>query len=114
MAGGIGYLIAGEREPAQWVAPARAMFAGREHAEYLDAPAGVFRLAAFADGRLDGALFIGPAQAAPQWDAVRVLFESETLAAADRRVVLSGRRAEGKDTRRPGVRLLRRRPPHHP
>ena len=33
----------------------------------------------------------------PQWDTVRTLFEGETIAVADRRIVLSARRAGGRD-----------------
>jgi assimilatory nitrate reductase catalytic subunit len=92
---GVGHLFAGDLEPGRWRDYARALFAGREQAEYLDQ--GVYRIAAFADGRLDGALFVGPAEHAPQWDAVRTLFESESIPDVDRRVVLSGRRSCGKD-----------------
>ena len=46
-------------------------------------------------GKLTGCLFIGPAEAAPQWDAVKALFEVETLAEETRRVLLSGRSADG-------------------
>src|SRR5262249_58641113 len=40
-------------------------------------------------------LFIGPAETAPQWDAVKALFEVDTLAEEARRVLLSGRSADG-------------------
>jgi assimilatory nitrate reductase catalytic subunit len=43
----------------------------------------------------DGCLFIGPAEAAPQWDAVKALFEAATLDDAARRVLLSGCSADG-------------------
>ena len=46
-------------------------------------------------GRLEGCLFIGPAATAPQWDAVKALFETGMLNEAARRVLLSGRSADG-------------------
>jgi assimilatory nitrate reductase catalytic subunit len=95
VAGGVGYLFATAAEPGQWAEIARKMFADRERAEYVDH--GLFRLAAFTGHRLDGALFVGRADDTPQWDAVRTLFENETVAVADRRVVLSARRAGGRD-----------------
>ncbi len=57
--------------------------------------AGSTALAAFVDGRLAGCLFIGPAAAAPQWDAVKALFEAESLGEAQRRAVLSGKPTDG-------------------
>jgi assimilatory nitrate reductase catalytic subunit len=93
--GGVGYLFATATEPHRWAEIAKKMFAGCEQAEYVDH--GLYRLAAFTGHRLDGALFIGRADDAPQWDAVRTLFEGETIAVADRRVVLSARRAGGPD-----------------
>lgn len=92
---GDGWLLAGNEGPETWRAWAKACFAGLEIAEYNDAPRGLYRAAAFVDGRLAGCLFIGPAEAAPQWDAVKALFERETLSEAQRRAVLSGRSTDG-------------------
>jgi assimilatory nitrate reductase catalytic subunit len=93
--GGTGWLIASNEGPAAWRAWAKTRFAGREIAEYSDAPRGLYRAAAFDNGRLVGCLFIGPAEAAPQWDAVKALFEREDLGEAQRRAVLSGKSTEG-------------------
>jgi assimilatory nitrate reductase catalytic subunit len=68
---------------------------GAELAEYADAQRGIYRAAAFVDGQLAGCLFIGPAETALQWDAVKALFEGETLGDDARRVLLSGRSADG-------------------
>ena len=68
---------------------------GAELAEYVDHQRGIYRTAAFVAGKLAGSLFIGPAETAPQWDAVKALFEVETLAEEARRVLLSGRSADG-------------------
>ncbi len=56
---------------------------------------GIYRAAAFVAGGSPAALFIGAAETAPQWDAVKALFETETLADEARRVLLSGRSADG-------------------
>ena len=37
----------------------------------------------------------GPAEAAPQWDTVKALFEAESLGDAQRRAVLSGKSTDG-------------------
>jgi assimilatory nitrate reductase catalytic subunit len=93
---GVGTLIAGDDAPAQWRACAATLFGeGRDLAEYCDEPAGLYRMAAFADGRMVGLLFIAPADAAPQWDGVKALFEAEVLGEAERRAVLSGRSTAG-------------------
>ncbi len=92
---GAGWLLASNAEPAAWRAWVKTHFAGLEIAEYCDAPRGLYRAAAFADGRLAGCLFVGPAGAAPQWDAVKGLFECEELGDAQRRAVLSGKSADG-------------------
>ena len=91
-----GLLFATDDGPETWRERARQMFGdGAELAEYNDARHGIYRAAAFAAGGLAGALFIGPAAAAPQWDAVKPLFAADTLAQEARRVLLSGRSADG-------------------
>jgi len=66
-----------------------------ELAEYVDAPRSSYRVAAFVEGRLEGALFIGPADATPHWDAVKSLFEADALGDTQRRMMLSGKSADG-------------------
>ena len=91
---GSGYWLATNDPPATWQQTARRILGERaELAEYVDAPRGLYRAAAFAEGRLDGCIFIGPSEAAPQWDAVRDLFGSEAIAPAQRRMLLSGKSA---------------------
>ena len=41
--------------------------------EYVDRRRGIYRVAAFIDERLDGALFAGPADAPPQWSDLRAM-----------------------------------------
>jgi assimilatory nitrate reductase catalytic subunit len=52
-------------------------------------------VAAFRDGRIEACIFCGPAQNAPHWEIVRALFDAGVLAERDRRILLSGRSAEG-------------------
>jgi assimilatory nitrate reductase catalytic subunit len=94
--GGAGVLFASNEPPDSWHALAmRLMPVNAELAEYVDAPRGLVRIAAFRSGQLDGCVFVGPARAPPQWDVIRSLFETETVAERDRRVLLSGRSADG-------------------
>jgi assimilatory nitrate reductase catalytic subunit len=95
VANGEGLLLASNQGPAAWRAQAQALFGAAEIAEYCDEPRGLYRVAAFIDGRLAGCLFIGPAAAAPQWDTVKALFEAEALGEAQRRAVLSGKSTDG-------------------
>jgi assimilatory nitrate reductase catalytic subunit len=96
VAGGEGLLLASNDAPSLWRERAAALFGPQaEIAEYVDEPRGSYRMAAFAEGRLIGCLFVGPASAAPQWDAVKVLFEAENMGEAQRRAVLSGKSTDG-------------------
>ena len=94
LSSGTGTLIATNERPELWRDHAAAMMGG-ELAEFIDLRRGVYRAAAFRDGRLDAALFLGPAGAAPHWDAAKTLLDSEVLADIERRMVLSGRTADG-------------------
>jgi assimilatory nitrate reductase catalytic subunit len=96
LAQAFGLLLASNNGPTTWRARAREMFGDdAELAELCDDRSGVYRAAAFVAGQLDGCLFIGPAAAAPQWDALKALFEAGTLDDAARRVLLSGRSTDG-------------------
>ena len=92
---GAGWLLASNEGPEAWREHAQHLFGNAELAEYADVPRGSYRVAAFADGRLIGALFIGPAEAAPHWDTVKALFEAESLGDAQRRAMLSGKSIDG-------------------
>ena len=94
--GGAGLLIASNQAPETWRECASGLFGlEAEIAEYFDAPRGIYRIAAFVDGRLAGCLFIGTAEAPPQWDTVKALFEAESVDEAQRRAVLSGKSTDG-------------------
>ncbi len=96
IAGGFGYSLASNDGISVWREVVERMFtAGAERAEYAEEARGAYRVAAFVDGRLDGALFIGPAETAPSWDALRALFESEKIEDHQRRLLLSGKSGEG-------------------
>src|SRR5262249_60535394 len=78
--GGSGVLFASDDDASLWRERAPHLLApGAELAEYVDELRGVYRAAAFVDGRLDGCLFLAPAENAPHWDAVKALLEAEAL-----------------------------------
>jgi assimilatory nitrate reductase catalytic subunit len=94
--GGEGLVFASNDAPPVWRERApRLMPPDSELAEYVDEDRGLVRIAAFRGGRLEGCLFVGPSNDAQQWDAVRALFASASLADHERRIVLSGQRADG-------------------
>jgi assimilatory nitrate reductase catalytic subunit len=94
--GGTGLLFATNEEPSVWRTYAQRLFGPvLETAEYVDEPRHVYRLAAFADGRLEGCLFIAPANMAPPWEVVAASFDARDLSSGERRVLLSGRSAHG-------------------
>jgi len=92
---GVGLLLASNDHPTAWRTRAATLFKGDEFAEYFDEPRGIYRVAAFSDGRLAACLFLGRAEAAPSWDTVKALFESEALDDLQRRVVLTGKSTTG-------------------
>jgi assimilatory nitrate reductase catalytic subunit len=94
LGGGIGTLLATNDRPELWRDQVATLMAG-ELTELVDLKRGIYRAAAFRAGRLESALFLGPAESAPQWDAVKALFESPELADLERRMVLSGRSVDG-------------------
>jgi assimilatory nitrate reductase catalytic subunit len=92
--GGVGYMIADNADPATWRTWLQPLL-GDDVAEFEDAGRGVYRAASFVDCRLDMCLFIGPSEGAPDWDAVKDLFATGALDDEQRRVLLSGRSADG-------------------
>jgi assimilatory nitrate reductase catalytic subunit len=92
--GGVGYRFATNLNPRAWRDHLTGVLAG-ELAEYVDEARGIFRIAAFIEGRLDGCVFLGPAdnatKAVPPCDAVKALFEADTIAERERQTLLSGR-----------------------
>ena len=74
--GGHGLMFASGETSRQLSAWAPALFPDAELAEYVDAGAEVYRCAAFVGDGLDAVMFVGPASARPQWEAVKALFGS--------------------------------------
>jgi assimilatory nitrate reductase catalytic subunit len=94
--GGHGLLFAADLTIEAWRDCAAQWFAPQaELAEYLDTQRGVLRLAAYVEGRLQGCIFVGPPESAPQWDAVKALFEADAVAEGPRRTLLSGLSSDG-------------------
>jgi len=92
---GVGLLIATNETPCNWRDHARSLFGAVELAEYFDVPRDIYRAAAFIGGRLVGCIFIGPSNAAPHWDAVKLLLDVEMLNQTQRRTLLSGKSTDG-------------------
>jgi assimilatory nitrate reductase catalytic subunit len=92
--GGFGYLFADNADLAGWQAWLRSV-AGADLAEYKDFGGGVFRAAAFAGGRIETCLFVGPARDAGDWNVVKNLFALDALSDDQRRMLLSGQSTDG-------------------
>jgi assimilatory nitrate reductase catalytic subunit len=94
VSGGYAYLFADNADLARWPSWLRTI-AGDEFAEYCDIGGGVYRAASFAGGRIETCLFVGPAHDAGDWDVVKRLFAADLLSDDERRMLLSGRAADG-------------------
>jgi assimilatory nitrate reductase catalytic subunit len=81
---GWGLLFATDEDPRAVSDWASGLFPGAELSEYADTAGSTYRCAAFRDGSFLGALFVGPAEARPQWEAAKAAFASETLPAGRR------------------------------
>jgi assimilatory nitrate reductase catalytic subunit len=92
--GGLGYLIADNADLRGWSSWLRSV-AGEELAEYSDFGGGVYRAASFADDAIEMCLFLGPARDAGDWDVVKELFAAGELSDDQRRMLLSGKPAQG-------------------
>jgi assimilatory nitrate reductase catalytic subunit len=100
---GVGYRMASDwsvQEAANWF---HAQFAPCEIAELLDVPQGLYRAAAFKQGRLEAALFLAPPSREPVWDRVTDLLAQDVIDTNRRRFALSLRDASGVADRGPMV-----------
>lgn len=100
--GGVGYLLSDNTDVETWQAWWRPSL-GEDVAEFEDAGRGVYRAVSFVEDRIEGCLFIGPAEDALSWDAVKDLFAAETVSDEQRRILLSGKSADGQATAGPIV-----------
>ncbi len=92
--GGYGYLFADNADLAGWQSWLMSR-TGDDFAEYKDFGGGVYRAASFAGDRIDTCLFIGPARDAGDWNVVKGLFAADALSNVQRRMLLSGKSADG-------------------
>ena len=92
--GGYGYLIADNADLAGWQSWLTSI-ATHDLAEYKDFGGGVYRAASFSGDRIETCLFIGPARDAGDWNVVKELFAADTLGNDQRRMLLSGKSADG-------------------
>ena len=93
--GGYGYLLASNRDAASWKTYLSRQGEAGHVAEYEDTAHGVYRAAQFDGDKLEACLFIGPAEAAPNWDAVKATFAAEVISDEQRRLLLSGKSTDG-------------------
>jgi assimilatory nitrate reductase catalytic subunit len=92
--GGYGYLFADNGDLLGWQLWLRLQ-AGGDLAEHKDFGRGIYRGASFAGGRIEACLFIGPAGDAGDWNVVKSLFAADSLSDGQRRMLLSGKSADG-------------------
>ncbi|MET0970407.1 MAG: molybdopterin-dependent oxidoreductase [Tardiphaga sp.] len=102
VAGGVGYLLSDDTDAATWQRWLRPLL-GDDVAEYEDGAREVYRAASFAGDRIDTCLFIGPTELAVTWDAVKDLFAADVVSDDQRRLLLSGRAADGHASAGPVV-----------
>ncbi|RVU17768.1 nitrate reductase [Methylobacterium oryzihabitans] len=90
--GGTGLIFATQEGAAEAGALMQALFPGASLSQYADPACGVYRCAAFEDGRLVGAMALAPAAERPSWDAAKAFFRTqELLEPTARRALISGR-----------------------
>jgi assimilatory nitrate reductase catalytic subunit len=92
---GLAYVLAGTDADAIGAWFAGALPPG-ERAELADPARNLRRVAAFAGGRLEGALFLADAADRPRWDALVAAFAIDALGPSARAAVLSGRAPDGR------------------
>lgn len=92
--GGYGYLFADNADLKDWQFWLKSFTSG-DLAEYKDFGGGVYRAASFAGDSIETCLFIGPARDAGDWNVVKGLFGADALTSDQRRMLLSGKSADG-------------------
>jgi assimilatory nitrate reductase catalytic subunit len=94
LAGGTGALVASNEPPSAWRDRVDTLI-GAEISEYFDRERDIYRAMAFREGRIEAAVFLGPAASAPNWDGLQALFAAPQVTNLDRRMALSGRATNG-------------------
>jgi len=93
--GGYGFLIAGNLALDEWKSFVSPHEETTEFAEYEDNASGVYRAAVYRGGRLSVCLFIEPSRDVPDWESVKAIFAADTVTEDQRRLLLSGKPADG-------------------
>jgi assimilatory nitrate reductase catalytic subunit len=93
--GGYGYLLASNADLAMWRTYLSPQDDAGQLAEYDDVAHGIYRAAQFSGDTLEACLFIGPSDSGLDWDAVKAAFAAETIGDEQRRLLLSGKSADG-------------------
>lgn len=94
VAGGVGYLLADDTDAETWRSWLRPVL-GDDIAEFEDVGRDAYRAVSFDGDRIETCLFIGPREDAIGWDAVKELFAAASVSDEQRRMLLSGRSADG-------------------
>jgi assimilatory nitrate reductase catalytic subunit len=89
------YELAGDEAPQDWSAAARLLLCSNaeevDWIEYFDKAAQRYRAARLQGGQLESCIFIGPDFHLPERDWLASLFDKDTLSAAERQSLLSGK-----------------------
>jgi assimilatory nitrate reductase catalytic subunit len=94
VSGGYGYLFADNADLADWPSWMQSVASG-DLAEYRDVGGGVYRAACLAEDRIETCLFVGAARDVGDWEVLKRLFAADALTAEQRRMLLSGKSADG-------------------
>ncbi|MGY2047539.1 nitrate reductase [Methylobacterium sp. JK268] len=94
--GGSGLIVATNDGPEEAAPLMRRLFPDAAFSEFADPARGIYRAAAFLEGRLVGALALAPAAERPSFEAAKAFFRTqELLEPAARRALISGRAESG-------------------
>jgi assimilatory nitrate reductase catalytic subunit len=91
VANAAGYLFADNDGPMRWHDLTPRLF-GKDAVltQYLDRQRGIYRAAAFVEGRLEGCVFFAPAGESVLWNSARALFADDALAGMVQNKTLHG------------------------
>ncbi|GEO98260.1 nitrate reductase [Methylobacterium haplocladii] len=89
--GGSGLIFATQDGSREVALALRGLFPAHELAEYSDHARGLYRLAAYREGRLMACLAVETGERRPDWELAKQVFAAPEIEVADRRSLLSGR-----------------------